>query len=301
MTLDQNLRYYGFGASVGLSNLAHNGMALGVRKTIGKILQPVTAYLRFPQHRFIAEKIERHLSSVPGTRARILDVGSPKLLGLYLAKRYPVELQLTDISYRNIDEYQFLWNSIKDRARGSAAFSLEDARALPYPSTTFDVAYSMSVVEHVEGERGDSTSVSELIRVLKPGGLLLLTVPFGTHYVEQQRVGLTSTWEKSGDDRRHFFQRIYNQTACKTRLLTDNDQLQNVSLTTVYHRFPLFASWWGRLGVNIRGILGFTNPWLSAIVSASCEGFCAKAGGRYGPLSQNGDVYGHLMLAATRA
>ncbi len=338
MVLDQNLRYYGFGLRVGVSNLLHNGMTLGARKTIGKILQPVPAYGRFPQHRFIAEKIEQHLSLFPGTRAKIFDLGSPKLLGLYLAKRYAVDVQLTDISHLNVDEYRLIWNSIKDRALGTAAFCLQDARALPYPPATFDVAYSMSVVEHVEGERGDSNSVSELIRVLKPGGLLLLTVPFGTHYVEQQRVGLTSTFfsmgdesslleagksghlrtrtgrggkvwqvergrgegEKSEDDRTHFYSRIYNQAACETRFLTDIGQLQNVSLTTVYHRFPTFAHLWGCLGVHIRGILGFANPWLSAIVNGTCEGFCGKAGGRYGPLAHKGDVYGHLMIAATK-
>jgi SAM-dependent methyltransferase len=338
MILDQNLRYYGFGLRVGVSNLVHNGMALGVRKTMGKILQPVPAYGRFPQHHFIAEKIERHLTLFPGTRAKILDVGSPKLLGLYLAKRYAVDVQLTDISHLNVDEYRLLWNSIKDRALGTAAFSLQDARALPYPPATFDVAYSMSVVEHVEGERGDSCSVSELIRVLKPGGLLLLTVPFGTHYVEQQRVGLTSTFfsmgnqsslfevgksdpvcsrhngggkvwrgergrgegEKSENHRGYFFQRVYDQAACESRLLTEIGQLQNVSLITVYHRFPLFAHLWGCLGVQIRGVLGFANPWLSAIVSGSCEGFCGKAGGRYGPVSHDGDVFGHLMIAATK-
>jgi SAM-dependent methyltransferase len=300
MVLDQNLRYYGFGLKVGVSNLLHNGLALGVRRTIGKIFQPINYYGRFPQYRFIGERIERHLTSFPGTRAKILDVGSPKLLGLCLASRYAVDLQLTDISHLDIDEYRLLWDSIKDRARGTAAFSLQDARALPYPSATFDVAYSMSVVEHVEGERGDSKSVSELIRVLRPGGLLLLTVPFGTRYVEQRRVGLRNTDEKSGDDRTHFYQRIYDQAACETRLLAEIGQLQDVSLTTVYHRFPLFASSWECLGSDIRGILGFANPWLSAIVSRTCEGFCDRAGGRYGPLSEKGEISGHIMIAATR-
>ena len=283
-----------------MSNLAHNGLALGVRKTIGKIFQLVNYYGRFPQYRFIGERIERHLTSFQGTRAMILDVGSPKLLGLCLAWRYAVELQLTDISHLDIDEYRLLWNSIKHRARGTAAFSLQDARALPYPPATFDVVYSMSVVEHVEADHGDSASVRELIRVLKPGGLLLLTVPFGTHYVEQQRIGLRNTDETSGDDRSHFYQRIYDQAACETRLLTEIGRLQNFSLTTVYHRFPLFAQLWERLGADVRGILGFANPWLSAMVSRTCEGFCHKAGGRYGPLSKNGEINGHLMIAATR-
>jgi SAM-dependent methyltransferase len=258
--LDQNLRYYGFGVKVGVSNLAHNGLALGLRRTIGKIVQPVNYYGRFPQYRFIGERVERYLASFPGIRAKILDVGSPKLLGLCLAWRYAVDLQLTDISRLDIDEYRLLWNSIKRRARGTAAFCLQDARALPHPPATFDVAYSMSVVEHVEGANGDSASVRELIRVLKPGGLLLLTVPFGTHYVEQQRIGLRNTDERSGDDRSHFYQRIYDQAACETRLLMEIGQLQNVSLTTVYHRFPLFAQLWECQGATFEVFWGSLIP-----------------------------------------
>ena len=300
MVLDQNLRYYGFGLMVGVSNLAHNGFVLGPKKTVGKIFQPVSSYGKFPEYCFIGERVERHLTSSPGTRAKVLDVGSPKLLGLYLASRYAVDLQLTDISHLNVDEYRLLWNSVKHRALGTACFSLLDARVLPYAAATFDVVYSISVVEHVEGEHGDSRSVSEMIRVLKPGGLLLLTVPCGIDYVEQQRVGFRGAVEKTEDGRRYFFQRIYNQAACEARLLTDSKQLENVSLITAYRRFPFLAHLWGCLGQDLRGILGFLNPWLSAVVNRSCEGFCDKAGARYGPLFQEGDVVGNLMIAATK-
>jgi hypothetical protein len=93
---------------------------------------------------------------------------------------------------------------------------------------------------------------------------------------------------------------IYDQAACETPLLTEIGQLQNVSLTTSYHRFPLFAQLWECLGPDVRGILGFANPWLSAIVSRTCEGFCDKPGDGYGPLSKGGDVCGHVMIAAAR-
>jgi len=54
---------------------------------------------------------------------------------------------------------------------------------LPYPSNVFDVVLSHEVLEHVVNDR---QSVQEIVRVLKPGGRLILFVPnrgypFETH------------------------------------------------------------------------------------------------------------------------
>lgn len=45
---------------------------------------------------------------------------------------------------------------------------------LPYEDNTFDFAVSFDVFEHIED---DAKAVSEIYRVLKPGGILLMTVP----------------------------------------------------------------------------------------------------------------------------
>lgn len=45
---------------------------------------------------------------------------------------------------------------------------------LPFPDGTFDLVTSLDVIEHVED---DGAALEEMRRVLKPGGLLLLTVP----------------------------------------------------------------------------------------------------------------------------
>ena len=46
--------------------------------------------------------------------------------------------------------------------------------ALPYPNGSFDLVCAFDVVEHVED---DQRAVSELIRVCKPGGYVIVTVP----------------------------------------------------------------------------------------------------------------------------
>ena len=112
---------------------------------------------------------------------------------------------LTDISELNVDEYQVMWRALHSRARGSAVFSLQDVRSLHFDAAAFDVVYSMSVIEHVEGESGDSTAMREMVRVLKPGGLLVVSVPFGRTYAEQHRVGFAGAARKTGDHGTYFF------------------------------------------------------------------------------------------------
>jgi SAM-dependent methyltransferase len=45
-----------------------------------------------------------------------------------------------------------------------------DARALPFPDASFDVAFSLSAIEHFGGRRDVARSAREMARVLKPGG-----------------------------------------------------------------------------------------------------------------------------------
>lgn len=49
-----------------------------------------------------------------------------------------------------------------------------DARKLPFMDDTFDRVFCISVLEHIEENR--ELALSEMIRVLKPGGALLLTM-----------------------------------------------------------------------------------------------------------------------------
>jgi SAM-dependent methyltransferase len=45
-----------------------------------------------------------------------------------------------------------------------------DARALPFPDAGFDVAFSLSAIEHFGGRRDVARSAREMARVLRPGG-----------------------------------------------------------------------------------------------------------------------------------
>ena len=60
------------------------------------------------------------------------------------------------------------------RQRGFTRLAAGDVSALPFADGCCDVVLSCDVLEHVPDDR---QALAELLRVLKPGGLLLLTVP----------------------------------------------------------------------------------------------------------------------------
>jgi SAM-dependent methyltransferase len=295
------LRYYSCALRAGVTNLFSNGLRLGIKKTLGKITQPINAHSRFPEYYWFDAAIRDYLLAVPaGQRVKVLDVGSPKMFGLYLAQRFEIEITLTDISELNVDEYRVIWRSLEPKAKGKAVFLLQDARSLQFADAEFDIVYSMSVVEHIEGETGDSQAIRELLRVLKPGGLLVLSVPFGSRFVEQKRIGFVGAVRKTEDQSAYFFQRIYDQSAFEKRILEPARELEQVSLTTVWRKRPWMPRSFCLLGENVRGALGFVNPLLSAAVNRSKKGIDPAFAVDYGDVHTARDVYSDLIMSGRK-
>jgi SAM-dependent methyltransferase len=59
-------------------------------------------------------------------------------------------------------------------ASASSATTRGDATKLPFPDTTFDRIIAAEVLEHIDDDTG---AIRELVRVLRPGGTIAVTVP----------------------------------------------------------------------------------------------------------------------------
>jgi len=294
-------RFYRFGFKMGLANLLRNRMRLGLKKTVGKITQPVNSYTRFPEYALMDEAIRSFSQRKGSSEAlRVLDVGSPKCFGLYLASTMNLEVEMTDISPLNVDEYRAIWGAVSTQARGSARFALQDARSLRYAANQFDVVYAMSVLEHIEGETGDADGVREMVRVLKPKGLLLFSVPFGLNYVEQKRRGFARAVEKTRDKSLYFFQRIYNRSSFERRVSPAMEGLQVRAQWTVWRESQLSLRLFTCLGENLQGLLGFVNPWLSRWVNRSTDGLVDQIPSSYGEVLSAADLYGDAVIIAEK-
>jgi ubiquinone/menaquinone biosynthesis C-methylase UbiE len=65
-----------------------------------------------------------------------------------------------------------------------------DVRRLPFADSAFDVVTAMDIIEHIDD---DKAAASEIFRVLKPGGRLLVTVP-----------AFSSLWSEHDEALHHF-------------------------------------------------------------------------------------------------
>lgn len=123
---------------------------------------------------------------------RILDVGTREsLVPHYLASKQ------AEVTAVDLDEHLIVDD-------GSLTVRRADVRELPFEASSFDAVICTSCIKFVP-ERGDSQAMVEMIRVLRPGGLLAVSFDFWTEYREYPS-------EETG-------RRIYDRAAIYQRLV----------------------------------------------------------------------------------
>jgi SAM-dependent methyltransferase len=112
-----------------------------------------------------------HWTRLPG--ARVLEAGCG--VGAYssqIRRRYSLFVEAFDLEPERVRE-----------ARADTPHALvAAAESLPYRANLFDVVLSNEVIEHVADDR---QAVAEMVRVLKPGGRIVLFCPNRWYPVEQ--------------------------------------------------------------------------------------------------------------------
>ena len=114
------------------------------------------------RRRMVRDLVRRHMSRREGLR--VLDAGCGTG-GTLAALEGVGELWGCDISAEALDMC---------RLRGIDRLVQSSVEALDFDDASFDVVISCDVLEHVEDDAG---AMRELARVLRPGGICVLTVP----------------------------------------------------------------------------------------------------------------------------
>jgi 2-polyprenyl-3-methyl-5-hydroxy-6-metoxy-1,4-benzoquinol methylase len=195
------------GLRLGFRSLAREPV-LGIKR----LLLPAS-YWRYAEFRFALDWL------LPVEGRRLLDVGSPKDLALMLAREGGAEVVGTDIleSAVQLANRYAEAQGIVGQKPGCIHNEVQDGRTLPYASETFDAAFSISVLEHIPGD-GDSAAVRQLVRVVKPGGLVVVTVPFDRQYRETFRN--EPVYERVSERGEPvFFERHYDHQTLHSRLI----------------------------------------------------------------------------------
>jgi SAM-dependent methyltransferase len=151
--------------------------------------------------------------------ARILDLGSPKDLAAILARKLGCAVTAVDILPNAIalSERHTRAQGLDGHGVGKVESEVQDGRALSYPDNTFDAAYSVSVLEHIP-DLGDAAAMQELVRVVKPGGLVVVTTPYDRAY--RETFVQESVYERQQvASEPVFFERHYDEAALADRLL----------------------------------------------------------------------------------
>jgi SAM-dependent methyltransferase len=134
--------------------------------------------------------------------ARVLDLASPKLVAVELARR---GARVTSVDA--LEPEIGAWRELASRQPG-VTFEVGDGRRLRFEDGSFDRAYSISVIEHIAGG-GDAAALRELARVVRPGGRVVITMPYAAEYHEDWR-DEPVYGSQEGVNGRYFFERWYD-------------------------------------------------------------------------------------------
>lgn len=144
---------------------------------------------------------------------KVLDISSPKLLPFYLgANGFP------DITVSDISDYFTKDFRIYSKEFGfSPRLEIFDATRMPFGNSSLDRIFSVSVLEHVPDD-GDRKITAEAARVLKDGGVFVITLPAGIAYMEEWLKRQDFAWpSETREDGKILFQRRYDKKSLYDR------------------------------------------------------------------------------------
>jgi SAM-dependent methyltransferase len=196
---------------------------------------------------------------------RVLDIGSPKLPVLLLARHARCDLYTTDIrDYFIAPTAHFLTRMGAGHRLGKDIhLEVQDGRHLTYADAFFDRVFSISVLEHIPGA-GDSEAMLEIARVLRPGGVVTLTVPFAAAGHTEEFVH-GPIYERDNPNGQTFYQRRYDEASLHARLL-QTPGLKLVDLTYFGEPGIKIEPTWNRIPMRWKVPLLWAQPFVAKLL-----------------------------------
>ena len=176
----------------------------------------------------------------PGTT--MIDVGAGAGRHSFEAYRRGADITAFDMSESDMADVGTMFEAMAEAgeagAGGTARAVVGDALALPYDDGTFDVVIASEILEHVPA---DEAAIAELVRVLRPGGVLAVTVP---RWLPEKICWLLSD-EYHANAGGHI--RIYRADE-----LRDKITARGMQFTHTHHAHALHAPfWWLKCAVGV--------------------------------------------------
>jgi SAM-dependent methyltransferase len=178
-----------------------------------------------------------------GPLSRVIDVGCGAGRHTYEAYRRGADIVAFDRDASELHTVDTMLGAMADAgevpASATAQAVLGDALSLPYPDDTFDCVIASEILEHIPE---DDAAIRELIRVLKVGGTLAVSVP---RWFPEQVCWLLSD-EYHSNEGGHV--RIYRASDLRDKILKGG-----LRLTHSHHAHGLHSPfWWLKCAVGVR-------------------------------------------------
>jgi SAM-dependent methyltransferase len=116
----------------------------------------------------------RELRPAPGER--VLDIGSPKLLAVYLAEKLGASVSGADDRTSDVEHFARL-GRLRKVSEDSLKLEIAPGVRLPFDAGSFSKAYCMGKIDPRDMEGGGNL-LKEIQRVLVEGGRCCISVPF---------------------------------------------------------------------------------------------------------------------------
>lgn len=135
----------------------------GERAVPGDV-RTIVEYVQLLRHEFVYRQVQKLLKP----EDRVLEIGFGEGYGTELLSESCLEIIGIDVEQEVVPYANDKYGSDKCK------FQYYEGGKLPFESSSFDAVVTFQVIEHI---KDDKAFVSEISRVLKPGGTLYVTTP----------------------------------------------------------------------------------------------------------------------------